>query len=99
MCVTYGRSSRPYMEIIVKIPDVISICPHIGVLICPYVEISVSVSHCPFYAHIWAQMGHAQIWAYTDDISNLHICAQKGQGQTVTEIQLARATDQTAMLT
>ena len=22
-------------------------------LICPYLEISVSVSHCPFYAHIW----------------------------------------------
>ena len=26
--------------------DVISICPHIGMLVCPYMEISVSVSHC-----------------------------------------------------
>ena len=45
------------------------------------------------YFHIWAQMGHAQIWAYTDDISNLHIWTQKGKGLTDTEIQLSRSTD------
>ena len=33
---------------------------------------------------------------YTDDISNLHIWAQKGQGLTDTEIQ-SRATDPAAM--
>ena len=52
MCATYGRSLRPYMEIILKIPDVISICPHIGMLICPYMEISASISYCPFNAHM-----------------------------------------------
>ena len=53
--------------------------------ICPNME---SWKHNS-YLHIWAQMGHAQIWAYTDDISNLHIWAQKGQGLPDTETQLS----------